>query len=245
MKRIFVCLSIVGIVLSTQSCKVIRPKLCKFCDTKKTEVDSVILVTDTLVAVDNLTHYVTTEIVPFYNDNFDTLVKTTSMEQLQRDKSILQTATCYDSILNIKISELEEYHKAKSLLSKKYDSLVIVETIKSLKNKQFDGTETDRMISLLENYGYIIKNLRSLIIDINQRVKVAFDAGVENQIHYAKINDEVFTYLNEYVYRFLYPDDNNNANMSNYPHVLDICNRIMKIKREYLDWDILYLLNEI
>jgi hypothetical protein len=33
--------------------------------------------------------------------------------------------------------------------------------------------------------------------------------------------------------------------MSNYPLVLDICNRILKSKREDLNRDILYLIREI
>jgi hypothetical protein len=90
------------------------------------------------------------------------------------------------------------------------------------------------MISLLENYNFIKKDLSALIQEINQNKKMP---DVENYIIIAKINERVFT--------FLYPDENNNVNMSNYPLVLDICNRILKSKREDLNRDILYLLSEI
>ena len=60
------------------------------------------------------------------------------------------------------------------------------------------------MISLLENYGFIKQDLVALIQEINQRKKIA---DVQDFVINAKINDRVF--------KFLYPDDNNNANMSN------------------------------
>ena len=234
MKRIFIVLNIVSIVISLQSCKVLCTTLCKDCKTQKGAIVSNKQVKDSTVKADNLKIFITKVIVPFYTGNFDTLVKKTSSEQLQRDKNILQTATYNDSVLKIKIIELEEYHKAKSLLSKKYDSLVVNNTIKLLKNKQFSGTETDRLISLLENYGFIKKDLDALIQEINQKKKMP---DVQDYVIYAKINERVF--------KFLYPDDNNNANMSNYPLVLDICNRILKSKREDLNVDILYLSGEI
>lgn len=234
MKKIFLIITVVGILLSIQSCKVVCPKLCKKYITQKTEIDTVKPVTDSIVTVDNLKIFVTKVIVPFYNGNFDIMVKKTSLEQLQRDKIILQTTVHQDLELNIKISELEEYHKAKSLLSIKYDSLVVDNNIKLLKNKQFAGKETDRMISLLENYGFIKKDLYALIQEINKNKKIT---DVEDYIIIAKINERVF--------KFLYPDDNNNVNMSNYPLVLDICNQILKSKREDLNRDILYLSKEI
>lgn len=234
MKKIFVIFSIVGIVILLQSCKVLCSKLCKDCKTQKTEIGSNKQVTDSIVKVDNLKLFVITDIVPFFKGNFDTLVKKTSLEQLQRDKSILQTATFNDSELNKKLIELEEYHKSKSLLSKKYNKLEVENAIMSLKKKQFSGMETDRMISLLENYSFIKQDLDTLIQIINKKKK---KPDVENFVIYARINDQVF--------KFLYPDDNNNANMSNYPLVLDICNRILKSKREDLDKDISYLSNEI
>jgi hypothetical protein len=216
------------------SCKAICPKLCKKYNAQKTKVDTSKPLTESVVKVDNLAIFVKKVIVPFYNSNFDSMVIKTSLVQLQRDKNILQTSTHQDLELSIKINELEEYHNAKSLLSKKYDSFVVENTIKSLKNKQFAGKETDRMISLLENYNFIKKDLSALIQEINQNKKMP---DVENYIIIAKINERVFT--------FLYPDENNNVNMSNYPLVLDICNRILKSKREDLNRDILYLLSEI
>ena len=200
----------------------------------KTEVVPNIQVSERIVNVDNLKLFVTKEIVPFYNGNFDFSVKRTSLEQLQRDKSILQAATHNDSVLNIKISELEEYHKAKFLLSKKYNKVEVDNAIKSLKNKQFAGTETDKLLSLLENYNFIKQDLDTLIQEINQNKKTS---DIQDFVIYAKINARVF--------KFLYPDDNNNANMSSYLLVFDICNRILKSKREDLNKDILYLSGEI
>ncbi len=234
MKKIYVILSIVCIAISIPSCKAQNTTPKKAGITPKSAVFQNKPDSNSMVKADNLKLFITKEIEPFYDGNFDILIKKTSLEQLQRDKNLLRTATNKDSVLNMKIFELEEYHIAKSLLLQKYDSLDVNNTIKSLKNKQFPSTETDRLISLLENYGFIKQDLVALIQEINQRKKIA---DVQDFVINAKINDRVF--------KFLYPDDNNNANMSNYPHVLDICNCILKSKRENLDGDILYLLGEI
>ncbi len=233
MKKIFVVYSIFGIIISILSYKVQGQNGSKNAKIKNKEVVSIKQDTNKNEKCDNLKRFINEEIEPFYNDKFDTLVKKTSLEQLHRDRSILQIATLNDSILNNKISELEEYHKAKLLLTKKYDSLEISNAVKLLKNKKFAGTQTDFMISLLENYSFIKQDLVELIKKINQKKKMP---DVEDFIIYAKINTEVF--------KFLYPDDNNNINMANYPLILDICNRILKSKREDLDKDILYLLRE-
>ena len=234
MKKISVLLSVVCIVISIQNVKSQNFRLFRSNNTHKSEVIPERQATDSIVKVDNLKLFITKEIIPFYNGNFDILIKITSLELLQRDKNILRTTTNNDSVLYMKICELEEYHKAKSLLSLKYDSLVVNKTIKFLRNKPFPSTETDRLISLLENYGFIKKDLVTLIQEIDQRKK---KPDTQDFVTRAKINERVF--------KFLYPDDNNNANMSNYQLVLHICNCILKSKREDLDGDILYLLKEI
>jgi hypothetical protein len=183
---------------------------------------------------DSLKLFIITKIQPFYNADFDTLVTKTSSEQLQRDKSILQFAAYKDSVLTVKIAELEEYHNAKISLSQKYNKQQVYNTIKLLNNKQINGKETDRLKNLLENYGGIIGELRILIEEINKKKR---DPNVKDRIILSGINEKVFM--------FLYPDDNGNLDMSNYPLVFDICNRILKSKREDLDGDILELLREI
>ena len=119
-------------------------------------------------------------------------------------------------------------------MSKKYDKQQVEDAIKLLKNKEFSGVETEKLISLLENYGYISQDLKNLIEDINQKKK---DPDVQDFIIFAKINERIF--------KFLYPDDNNNFNMEDFPLVFRVCNQIMKDKREDLNKDILYLIQQI
>ena len=236
MRKIIIVLVVVGIAVFTQSCNILCNKYCKNNYTQYSAADSVNKETDENIAgiTNKLTSFVIDTIVSFYNNvDFDALAKKTSLELLLRDRGIMKVTGYKDSILDIKIDELIEYHNAKSLLSEKYDSIEVQKAIGLLTDKQFSGIETDKMISLLDNYGFIKQNLDALIRKNNGRQRTP---DVHESIIYAKITESVF--------KFLYPDDNNNFNMEDFPSVFKICNQILKEKRENLDKDILYLLKE-
>ena len=190
-----------------------------------------------LPKTDSLKLFISAKMLPFYDADFDVLVTKTSLSQLQRDKDILKFAAFNDSTLTVKIAELEEYHNAKILLSKKYNKQQVDITIKELGNKQFSGAEIDKLKLFLEKYGVITKELRETIQEIERFVNSKIEEGAKKIIILSGINEQIF--------KFLYPDDNGNLDMSNYPFVFDICNRILKIKKENLNEDILYLLEEL
>ncbi|MDR2971938.1 MAG: hypothetical protein LBU83_08430 [Bacteroidales bacterium] len=236
MKKIIIVLLLVGIAAFTQSCKILCGKYCRNYQIQQSAVDSVSKVPDENIVItkNELTSFVTKKIVPFYNNTFDILAQKTSLELLLRDANMIKTAEYKDSILDVKIAELIEYHNAKTLLSAKYNKQEIEKAIGLLKDKQFSGTETDKLISLLENYGFIKQDLETLIREINKRKRTP---DVDEFIIYAKITESVF--------KFLYPDDSNNFNMEVFPLIFKICNQILKEKRENLDKDILFLLKEL
>ncbi len=168
----------------------------------------------------------------YLNQPFDTLTKITTLETVERDKSILGDGTKAQQVL----ADLQIYFKCEQVLDKKFD----IKSIEEAKNQlTYIKTTTDRVLYLkdkLNSYRIVNDGLRDairkiLVID-SKEIANGDDFIQERKLN--KILPELAWYFRNYHY-----------NESDYPYLTNIVLEIIKKKQKDADNDIATFLDKI
>ena len=168
----------------------------------------------------------------YLNQPFDTLIKITTLQTVERDKLILGDGTKAQQVL----ADLQIYFKCEQVLDKKFD----IKSIEEAKNQlTYIKTTTDRVLLLkekLNSYSIVNEGLKDairkiLVIDAKEI------ANGEDFIQYSKLN-KILPVLAWYFRNYHY-------NESDYPYLTNIVLEIIKKKQKDADTDITTFLDKL
>lgn len=182
---------------------------------------------------ENGKQFILNKLILMYEKPFDALINTSLLSFMQRDIHLIGKNEKFELVLE----DLDNYFRAKTLLSQKYESSHVDNAIQQLKQIEQQSEQLTILKEQLDNYQIYNDGLKELIAKINDIDSQETVEGLSDTIQKTKQN-KILSEVSDYLFGY-------DFNPAEYPYLSDILFEILKRKQPNPDANISDLLNQL